>query len=640
MSGLSGFMRPTLDRMKRIWAFTAGHHQRMIYLSALVAMGTGLLLLQPLLFGFIVDNAAEGSHLASSIVAAAGFMAAGVLAVLLRWRAATIAGRLGYTILAETHKSLFDKLIALPFLFFSTVRSGAIVSRLTNDVNATEPLVAEIFVKTVANWFTLAIVATVLLVTDWRLAMLLLLIPLTLIPIRHAEKRINHAIGKSFSLNAELTTSIESTLGQDHIVLARQAQRSARESASFAGTADAVAKISAEMHRWRVTINASYDGVFSAVSGIGVLVGLYWISRGELSIGNLVVFALFVRQIQAPVMELIGIRYPAARAMIALDRLDKVLESDLGDVREERRSEPRGSTPSVRSAESSALENPVLEFRSVDFEYPAIETVSIPGLSSVDNVISMAGVGLTGLSTAPRGPSSERAGSRPWALRQISFSVSANEKVAIVGSSGSGKSTIAALCAGLVEPTRGEIYLSGQTTSGFAGETFSNYVALVRQETHLLHDSIAANLRYVAPEARDEDLLSACRQAGLGPLVAELPEGLETVVGEKGYLLSGGERQRLSLARAFLTNRPLLVLDEVTSNLDGRTEAGVLEAVEEIGKDRAVVMIAHRLSSVRFATRIIVLDHGEIVETGTHDVLLDRGGVYAELFASQRREAT
>jgi ATP-binding cassette subfamily B protein len=404
-------------------------------------------------------------------------------------------------------------------------------------------------------------------------------------------------------------------------------------------------------------INSGFNLLFAVIMSVVFLAGVWLTSTGELTLGTLVLFLLYIRQIQVPVATLGGLRYEMLRAARAFDRVFEVLHSDVpvhtrssndGSTSQEKvpASAPNGvkstsSTaafdPSPRAevqdlgVNGSVARRPVLVFDDVRFRYHRFEELAISSLSEA----------LPPSETPPAPDATSNGRVMPWVLDGVSFSVGRGELVAVVGASGAGKSTIALLAAGLYQPTEGRVQVDGRATLQWTETDLAHRIALITQDTYVLHDTVRANLRYVNEDATDDELAAACEAAHLGALIATLPDGYDTLVGERGYRLSGGERQRLAVARALLKDADLIILDEPTSQLDAETELLIKQTTERLFASKAVLTIAHRLSTIVDANRILVLSGGVIVEEGTHDVLMGLpGGRYAALYRAQVRGGT
>ncbi|WP_394620168.1 ABC transporter ATP-binding protein [Lentzea sp. JNUCC 0626] len=614
--------------LRRIAASARPYRSRIALLLVLVLGSTMLPLSQPVLLRELIDDLGAGGGMAAAVWPLVLIGVTGLLGVAAAFVASRVADGIGHSVTSDLQRRLFDHLVSLPLPFYTTVRSGTLVSRITNDVYAVEPLFTSVLSSALASSLTLATAAVVLLVVDPRLALVLLIVPLVLWPVRLAEARINSVIRTSFQHNSDLSNHVESVLNRDGVLLARQAGAVDAERARFAELAGKVRETALRLASWRAAVGRSYDLVFTITTTALLAGGAILVTGGNITLGTLILFLLYLRQIQAPVSTLIGLRYPAFRAGAAFTRVFDVLDSDL-----------RPATVARRAGGERAADDAVLRFSGVRFDHVSTAEVSIPGLSHAPTVT---GPGMFGITTVPHAvahadaPADQLPEGHRRVLNGIDLTVAKGQTVAIVGESGAGKSTIAMLAAGLFTPTAGEVLLGGVPTTELTPAELANSVALITQETHVRHESIAENLRYVCPDASDSDLVEACEAAQLDRLVRSLPDGYQTVVGEKGYRFSGGERQRLSVARALLTRADLVILDEPTSQLDAVTEEQLDLALRELFADRAVLLMAHRLRTVRSADRILVLADGSVREDGTHDELLATpDGRYARFYRSQ-----
>lgn len=619
--------------LQRIAAATKGQRRGILLLVVLVVVGTSLPLAVPILIGRIVDDIIGGQSLSSLVWMLVAIPALSLAGVAFSHFAELRSAGVGYRLIEDLQVRIFARIAHMPLGFFTTVRPGTIGSRITNDVYATEPLFTSIVPSALSSATFLVGSAVIVAVIDIRLAAIFAIIPFVLVPIRLAEKRINALLRESFDRNATLASTTESILTRDGMILARQAGQVANETARFRAMAAQYRAVSTAGAALRTVVGSSYDTIFATTLAAVLGVGTWLVTRETMSVGTLLLFLLYVRQVQGPVNTIIGLRYPAIRAGIAFERVFDVLDSEA--------SVEKSSQPAAARAEHgspvAAAQSPALRLQGVGFEYPPLSEVSIEGLSGTGDVLSIAGFPLTALTG--EGGNSRTPAERPQVLQNIELEVWPGEFVAIVGASGAGKSTLAMLAAGLLTPSEGEVMVDGVAVGTMGDVEVARRVALIPQETFVLHDSIAANLRYVNPSASDEELAGACSAARLDGLIASLPQQYETVIGEKGYRLSGGERQRLAIARALLKAPSLLVLDEPTAHLDAETENEVKLAIDNASRDRAVLMIAHRLSTIVDADRILVLAEGRIAESGTHSELLAvPGGRYGALYQSQAQE--
>ena len=625
---------------------------RMVLLGLLITGGTLLPLVQPLLYRTAIDYLVARRPIEEIALLA---VAAGVVAVtgiLLTYAYTVSAGALGRHIIADLQLQLYDRLAAMPLEFFTTLKGGAAGARVTTDVYATEPMFTRVLVALVANVLTVLAAIVILFTVDPRLTLLLAVVPFIFWPVRKTEERINSLIRAQNGLNTQLVTTVEAVLSSPGMTLARQSGQLPRETARFHRGVEDLRRRATTLVELYTRINSGFNLLFGVVTSVVFLVGAWMTSTGELSLGTLVLFLLYIRQIQAPIATLGGLRYEMLRAARAFDRVFEVLNADVpGDVRSSNgvsRHTEGALTPALDGVEATsppisrglatdeeaqvvdrdggAAQQPVLVFEDVHFRYRRFTDLAIGSLSEP----------LPSTDSTPEAAPNGRV--MPWVLDGVSLSVSRGELVAVVGASGAGKSTIALLAAGLYQPTDGSVRVEGRTTATWTDAELAQRVALITQDTYVLHDTVRGNLRYVNEDATDDELAAACAAAHLGALIASLPDGYDTLVGERGYRLSGGERQRLAVARALLKDADLIIQDEPTSQLDAETELLIKQTTEKLFASKAVLTIAHRLSTIVDANRILVLSGGVIVEEGTHDVLMGlTGGRYAALYRAQVR---
>ncbi|MFY1638107.1 ABC transporter ATP-binding protein [Solwaraspora sp. WMMB335] len=640
--------------LRRIAVSARPYRGRIVVLLAFVLLGTVLPLSQPVLLREVIDELTVGAGFRAVLWPLVLIGVTGLFGVGAGFAASRVADAIGHSVTRDLQRRLFDHLVGMPMPFYTTVRPGTLVSRLTNDVYAVEPLFTSVIATALSSSVTLVIAGVVLIVIDPRLAVVLLIVPLVLWPVRLAESKINTVIRWSFRHNAELSSHVEAVLNRDGVLLARQSGALEAERSRFGELAANVRDTALRLASWRAAVGSSYELVFTVATTALLVGGALLVTGGDITLGTLILFLLYLRQIQAPVSTLIGLRYPAFRAGAAFTRVFDVLDSPLRPIADPPPPAVAGTAgdagasgaassgaassggPDAGAAGVGAGRRPVLQMCGVGFDHVPAAEVSISGLSHETTVT---GPGMFGMNAIPHAmpttPDDLPEGHRRI-LDGLDLEVCQGETIAIVGESGAGKSTIALLAAGLITPTRGEIRLNGRSVDELSLTEIARSVALITQETYIRHETIAENLRYVAPRATDEDLVAACRAAQLHELIMSLPDGYQTLVGEKGYRFSGGERQRLSIARALLKRADLVILDEPTSQLDAQTEDQLNAALADIFADTAVLLMAHRLRTVRTADRILVLSGGVIQESGSHDELMSvPGGRYAMLCRMQ-----
>ncbi|MCF6113111.1 ABC transporter ATP-binding protein [Mesorhizobium muleiense] len=597
---------------------------RILPVVACTAIAAALPVGLPLILGRTVDAALRGAGLIELLPLLVLVAAIAVAAAVAEVVANSLGARVGYGLSWQLARRLYGHLLRMPLLTYSTINPGVLNSRLTNDMRMVDPLFATVPLAVVHGWVGLAAVAIALALINIWFLVAFALVPIALLAVRFAEGQINSTIKDSYEVNAAAASQIESTTSGDAVSLVRQARATEAEERRFGEIADQSIEIAYRMDNWRAVISVAYRLCFDLITVLFLGIGVLLASAGQISIGSVVSALFFVGLVRQPLGEVVGQRYPLIRAGMGLDRVEAVLQSPntgLATV-----------AASARPADPLPSED-VLTFEGVSYAYPDRSAVAVNSLSDVACASSgmsgfLAGVSLTRLNEAEEPESDDRPSDL---LNDISFSVRRGETVAIAGHSGSGKSTIISLACGTVRPSNGTVRVEGLDTRQLTEEDVWRSVSLVSQDVYLRDASLRDNLNYGLPDATDERLVDALHKAGLGDLLRQLPDGLGTMVGQRGKRFSGGERQRIAIARAVLRDRPLLILDEATSHLDTEREEGILDAMEAIATEKAVLVVAHRASAIERADRVIMIERGRVVERGTHAELLAAGGSYASM---------
>lgn len=583
---------------------------------------------QPLIFGRVIDTALNGGKL-TELFPMFGLLAAvtigGALANVL---AHSLGARVGYQLSWQLTRRLYYHVLRMPFLTYLTINSGVLNSRLTNDVRTVEPVFAEIPLSALKGWAGLLAAAICLIIIDAWFLIAFGLVPFALVVMRFGEDKVNSSIERAFQLNARIALQIDNSTSADAISLVRQARCTTEEERYFSEITGQSAIVSAELDSWRSAISTAYHLCFDIVS-IALLIIGFWLSlSNQVSIGGVVSALFFVGMVREPLAEIVGQKYPLLRASIGLERVEEVLQSPNTGL------ENISASPKAQAVKLVDVE---LCFHNVSYSYPKRKEVEVASLSDIVAASSgssgfLRGVPLTNLDESEV---LEEDPSSVWGIEGVSFSVKRGETVAVTGHSGSGKSTILGLTCGMLRPTMGSISIGGRDIRLLTEEDVWNSVSLVSQDIYLRDASLRENLNYGLEEAADHKLIAALCESGLEGLIAELPNGLDTKVGQRGRRFSGGERQRIAIARAILRSRPILILDEATSHLDTAREASVLSAVSRIAEDKAVLVVAHRLSAIERANKIIVLKNGRIVESGVYSDLVRADGPFSRLHRGQ-----
>lgn len=583
--------------LSRAWQFARPYRFHIAGFLTAILVSALLGLAPSLLFRSILDTAIpradRGLITTLAVVLVAAALGDALFAIVQRWLSSTIGEGLIY----DLRVALFDKVQRMPVAFFTRTQTGALISRLNNDVIGAQNAVTSTLGSVVSNVVVLITTLTAMVVLEWRLtALSLVVLPLFIIPAKRVGIRLGGIAREQMELNAEMNTQMSERFNVAGAVIVKLFGRREREVATFAGRAAGVRDkgIQSAVYGRVFFVALGFVGAVGAAAIYGI--GAHLVVNGDISDGTLVAMATLVARIYQPLTGLTNARVEVITAFVSFDRVFEVLDA------------PEAITDRLGAVDLVSPRGEV-EFDNVVFRYPAAAEVSIASLES-------AGV---------------MAGSDPDTdvLRGVTLRVAAGETVAVVGSSGSGKSTLASLVPRLYDVTSGAVRVDGTDVRDLTADSLRDAIGVVTQDPHLFHESILSNLRYARPGATREEIVAACRAARIDAMISALPDGYDTVVGERGYRMSGGEKQRIAIARMLLKDPAIIVLDEATSHLDNENEALVQEALEAALHGRTAIVIAHRLSTVRDADRIVVLDRGVIAEQGSHDELMGLDGMYA-----------
>jgi ABC-type multidrug transport system fused ATPase/permease subunit len=592
----------SMATLRRIAQFARPHRLLLVRFLVLSVVMAVLAVATPVLAGRVVDAIVRGAELSVVLGLAALIaviaLAEGGLGLLTRWHSASI----GEGLILQLRTTVFDHVQRMPIAFFTRTRTGALVSRLNNDVIGAQRAFSDTLSGVVGNIVTLVLTLVAMIGISWQITLLaLLLLPMFVLPARRMGGRMARLQREAANHNAVMSTQMTERFSAPGATLVKLFGRPARESAEFAVRARRVRDIGVRT----AMVQAVFVTALTLVSALALAVvyglGGFYTLRGQLDAGAVVALALLLTRLYSPLTSLASARVEVMSALVSFERVFEVL--DLKPLIAQK--------PDARRVPDGPVS---VEFDAVRFGYPAADKVSLASLEEVATLDTRGGVEV---------------------LHQVSFRVEPGQMVALVGSSGAGKSTIAQLLPRLYDVDEGAVRLAGVDVRDLSLDSIRETLGMVTQDGHLFHESIRDNLLLARPEAVEEELWDVLRRARLEALVRSLPDGLDTVVGERGYRLSGGERQRLTIARLLLARPRVVILDEATAHLDSTSEAAVQEALTEALVGRTAIVIAHRLSTVRAADLILVVEDGQVVERGTHADLLAAGGRYQELYETQ-----
>ncbi|MFE6307983.1 ABC transporter ATP-binding protein [Nocardiopsis sp. NPDC057823] len=592
----------SLPVLRRIAGFARPHARVLTWFLALSVAVSVLAVASPLLAGRVVDTIVSGGAPRTVLLLAGLIAAVALLEAALGLIVRRLSAGLGEGLILDLRTTVYDHVQRMPVAFFTRTRTGALVSRLNNDVIGAQRAFSSVLSGVVSNLVTLVLALAVMLTLSWWITLAaLVMLPVFVYPARRMGARLARIERERTQHNSAMSTQMTERFSAPGATLVKLFGSPERESAEFARRADRVRDIGVRTAMVQEVFFTALTLVSALALALVYGLGGFSALSGGLDAGTVVAMGMLLTRLYAPLTALAGARVEVMSALVAFSRVFEVLDLE----------------PLVREAPGAADLPPgpaSLEFDRVSFTYPAADKVSLASLEEV----------------AVLDPAEGR-----QVLHEVSFTVEPGTTVALVGSSGAGKSTIAQLAPRLYDPDSGTVRLGGRDVRELSFSSIRGALGMVTQDGHLFHESIRANLTLGRPDAGDEEVWDALRRARLADLVASLPDGLDTVVGERGYRFSGGERQRLTIARLLLSDPQVVILDEATSALDSTSEAAVQAALAEALEGRTALVIAHRLATVRAADTILVVEGGRIVERGDHAGLLARGGRYAELYRTQ-----
>ncbi|NYE46327.1 ATP-binding cassette subfamily B protein [Spinactinospora alkalitolerans] len=586
----------------RIIGYARPHWRSIVVFLLVTSFSAGIVVANPLLLKAIIDRGiAHGdASLVTGLALAVGALALleSVLGLTGRW----LSARIGEGVIYLLRTQVFTHVQRMPLAFFTRTQTGSLISRLNTDVVGAQRAITSVLQSVVSNLISAVAVLVTMMALSWQITLVaLLLVPLFVLPAKFIGRKVATVSRDGMELNAEMSSLMTERFNVGGAMLVKLYGRPEEESRGFARRAGMVRDIGVTQSVFGGLL-FTLIGLITALATATVYgIGGNLVIGGAFELGTLVALTTLLTRLYGPITALSNVHVEVMTALVSFDRVFEILDLK----------------PMIEDAPDAAPlpEGPLrVEFDRVSFRYPSAEESSLDSLELMPHAETL---------------------DDTQVLSEVSFAAAPGQLVALVGPSGAGKTTLTHLVSRLYDPTEGSVRIGGLDLRGVEGQSLRDTVGVVTQDTQLFHDTVGANLRYARPDADDDELIAAMRAAQLGHLLDALPDGLETMVGDRGYRLSGGEKQRLAIARLLLKAPSVVVLDEATAHLDSESEAAVQEALRTALAGRTSLVIAHRLATVREADQILVLEDGRLLERGTHEELLAHGGLYTALYRTQ-----
>ena len=610
----------TKQRLKKGTVRRIAHYARpyrwdlLIFLLA-AALDAVVNVSYPILLGVIIDKGIIPKRTDVVLALAGVVVGLAVFDALLTVVSRYFTARVGEGLIYDLRTEVFSHVQRQPIAFFTRAQTGSLVSRLNSDVIGAQTALTSTLSSVVSSVLQLALVLAAMFYYSWLVTVIaLVLLPMFLIPARFVGRKLQRLTREGMQLDAAMGSTMTERFNVAGAMLVKLFGKPDAESQVFAGRAARVRDIGVTQTMYGSTLFIALTLLASLATAVVYGVGGTLVINGAFQVGALVALAGLLQRLYGPITSLSNVQVNVMSALVSFDRVFEVL--DLKPLIEDR---PGATALRVSSQENGSAADPAAEivFDHVSFRYPAASEVSLASLESIAL------------------PVPERTDANLGVLHDVSFTAPARQLTALVGPSGAGKTTITHLVSRLYDPDEGAVSIGGSDIRDVTQDSLHDVVGVVTQDAHLFHDTIRTNLAFARPGATEQELIDACRAAQIWDLISVLPDGLDTIVGDRGYRLSGGEKQRVALARLLLKAPAVVVLDEATAHLDSESEAAVQRALATALAGRTSVVIAHRLSTIREADQILVIDDGRVRERGRHEELLAAGGLYAELYRTQ-----
>ena len=593
--------------IRRIGTFAKPYKWQIVFFLVTVVLDAVLVIATPLLLRQLIDKGVipHNGALVTRLAILVGILAVtdSLMSIIGRW----FSSRIGEGLIYDLRSLVFSHVQRQSIAFFTRAQTGALISRINSDVIGAQQAFTATLSGVVSNVVSLVLVVITMLVLSWQITIVsLVLLPLFLLPTKWVGRKLQGLTRQSFQLNAEMSSTMTERFNVSGAMLVALYGEPKREHEYFSSRARRVADIGISIALLNRIFFIALTSVAAIATAFAYGIGGHLAISGAVTVGTLLAITALLSRLYGPLTALSNVRIDVMTALVSFERVFEVL--DLAPMVQNR----------INAVDLQA-ENPSVEFRHVNFSYPRADEISLASLESASRPELI--------------PSGE-------VLRDISFIAEPGTMTALVGPSGAGKTTISALIPRLYDVTEGSLLVGGIDVRDLTLESLRHSIGVVMQDAHLFHETIGENLRYAKPDATEEEMQKACEAARIWSLIESLPNGFDTMVGERGHRLSGGEKQRLAIARLLLKSPAVVILDEATAHLDSENESLVHEALRVALKGRTSIVIAHRLSTVMEADQILVLDKGTIVERGTHEQLVNAKGLYAELYARQDLTST
>ena len=588
--------------VKRIFSFARPYRTNIIVYLATVVVDAGLVVATPLLLKRLIDDGVipKDASVVTNLAILVGLIAIADAGFNMLGR--YFSSRIGEGLIYDLRSLVFSHVQKQSIAFFTRTQTGALISRINSDVIGAQQAFTATLSGVVSNVVSLFLVTITMLILSWQITIFsLLLLPVFLIPTKWVGRRLQSLTRESFGVNAEMSSTMTERFNVSGAMLVALYGEPARERDYFRSRARRVADIGIKMAMLNRLFFIALTSVAAIATAFAYGIGGHLAIQGGVTVGTLLAITALLARLYGPLTALSNVRIDVMTSLVSFERVFEVLDLE----------------PMVKNRENAKVlqtTQPRIEFKNVNFSYPRAEEISLASLESAAKA-----------ETVQSGQ----------VLNNLSFVAAPGTMTALVGPSGAGKTTISALLPRLYDVTDGAISIDGHDIRDLTLESLRDSIGVVMQDAHLFHETIAENLRYAKQDATEEEMIQACKSAQIWTLIDSLPNRFETMVGERGHRLSGGEKQRLAIARLLLKSPSVVILDEATAHLDSENEQLVHAALQTALKGRTSIVIAHRLSTVRDADQILVLEKGSIVERGTHDELVAKGGLYSDLYTRQ-----